>query len=545
MPIRGPWDLGPNRGVNPGPSNGDLTGPGLHAPESWLTYETFYGLTEPPFSLSANPAFFYQSRSHAATFQDLQACIRRRERLSVLTGDIGTGKTTLCRTVLQHLDRKTFSAFVVDPFASREDLLKVLLMDFGVMSLEDLTSGRLKNASRTELSYLLYDFLATLVPLQAFAVVFIDEAQNLSLPLLEEIRIMSDADGRDRQLQIVLVGQLELKHKLKLPEMRQLDQRVSVRCHLEPLNCDAVAGYVAHRLAVAGGTPDRVSFSPEAIEAVYGASAGVPRVINRLCDRALHHAHLSRAARVDPSLIRAAIADVNDNLAGHQPTSDATGSGSFEVDGGEARHAREFAERVEVWLTSDLAAPAAAGTPADSTAAPAVAAGAEGRGHHRRPHPQTYVERVTDRTWRAIAAVALLAVVAGTLGVGVGALETLSTRVAEMPALPTLPPELALAAAPAFALSGVPEPLPADLPASSQYAIETALFESAQRAHRLAAALTAAGYRAYTTELNLVSGRAWQQVLIGPYATREAAEIDRSRLNQRGGHDDARVVEKR
>ena len=120
-----------------------------------LTYEPFYGLREKPFSLTSDSRFFYHSRSHAPAFADLVAGIRRRESLNVLSGDIGTGKTTLCRAVLQNLDRKTFSAFVPDPFASREDLLKVLLVDFGVLSVDDLISGRLKDASRTELSYLL------------------------------------------------------------------------------------------------------------------------------------------------------------------------------------------------------------------------------------------------------------------------------------------------------------------------------------------------------------------------------------------------------
>ena len=177
--------------------------PVVHESRPELTYEAFYGLKEKPFSLTSDPRFFYPSRTHAPALQDLLGGIRRRESLNVLTGDIGTGKTTLCKAVLQKLDRKTFSAFVSDPFASREDLLKVLLMDFGVASVEDLTSGRLRGASRAELSFLLYEFLGTLTPLQAFAVVFIDEAQNLSLPLIEEIRILSDADG---QLQVVLVG---------------------------------------------------------------------------------------------------------------------------------------------------------------------------------------------------------------------------------------------------------------------------------------------------------------------------------------------------
>ncbi len=109
--------------------------------------------------------------------------------------------------MLRNLDRQTFSAFVPDPFASREDLLKMVLMDFGVISIDDLTGSRLNVATRTELSYLLYEFLRGLAPLQAFAVVVIDEAQNLSPSLLEEIRILSDCDGRERQLQVVLIGQ--------------------------------------------------------------------------------------------------------------------------------------------------------------------------------------------------------------------------------------------------------------------------------------------------------------------------------------------------
>jgi len=283
-------------------------GPVLHGTRSTaLTYEAFYGLKEKPFSLSSDSRFFYQSKSHAPAFEDLLAGIRRRESLCALTGDIGTGKTTLCRAVLQNLDRKTFSAFVPDPFASREDLLKVLLMDFGVLSVDDLTSGRLKGASRTELSYLLYEFLDTLTPLQAFAVVIIDEAQNLSVPLLEEIRILSDSDGRERQLQVVLVGQLELGQKLKLPEMRQVDQRLSVHATLEPLGSDGVAGYVAHRLQVAGGSPDRVRFSADAIEAVYHLSGGVPRLINRICDRALYQGYLRRANEIDVEIVRAAM----------------------------------------------------------------------------------------------------------------------------------------------------------------------------------------------------------------------------------------------
>jgi general secretion pathway protein A len=201
-----------------------------------LTYEPFYGLHEKPFSLSSDPRFLYKSPAHAPAFDALLAGIRRREGLIVLTGEIGTGKTTLCRSVLQHLDRRTFSAFVPDPFVSREDLLKTLLVDFGVIAISDLTRGRFNGASRSELSYSLYEFLDSSVPLQAFAVLVIDETQNLSLPLLEEIRILSELERRDKLLQVVLVGQPELRASLSLPQMRQVDQRVSVRCELAALD---------------------------------------------------------------------------------------------------------------------------------------------------------------------------------------------------------------------------------------------------------------------------------------------------------------------
>ena len=318
MSVRGPWDTKLDRGIAIESSSGAvMPGPALHEPSrllhepraTGLSYETFYGLKEKPFSLSSDARFFYHSRAHAPAYEDLLASIRRRESLNALTGDIGTGKTTLCRAVLQDLDRKTFSAFVPDPFVSREDLLKVVLMDFGVLSVDDLTSGRLKDATRTELSYLLYEFLDTLTPLQAFAVVIIDEAQNLSVPLLEEIRILSDSDGRERQLQVVLVGQLELREKLKLPEMRQVDQRISVHCSLEPLASAGIAGYIAHRLEVAGGSPDRVRFSAEAVDLLYRTTHGVPRLINRICDRALHHGYLRRAGTIDEHMLEAAIDD--------------------------------------------------------------------------------------------------------------------------------------------------------------------------------------------------------------------------------------------
>lgn len=281
--------------------------------------ESFYGFRERPFALAPAPAFFYASRAHLVAFNQLRSAIQRRDGLSVLSGDIGLGKTTLCRAVLAQLDRTIFSAFVPDPFVSREDLLKIVLIDFGIASTDDLTSGRLKGATRTELSYLLYEFLDTLAPLQAFAVVFVDEAQHLSPSLLDEIRILADAEGRTNRLQVVLVGQPELQAKLRLPDTRQIAQRVTTRCTIDPLDRDGVAGYVAHRLQVAGGG-DRVRFTPKAIDELVAASGGVPRLINRICSAALERGAAAQALDIDAALVTAAALENGIECTSHTAT---------------------------------------------------------------------------------------------------------------------------------------------------------------------------------------------------------------------------------
>src|ERR671938_119450 len=142
-------------------------------------YESYYGFAEKPFSLTPDPKYLYRSESHGNAFDLLQYAIRRREGFVVITGDIGTGKTTLCRAILEQLDRKTFTALVLNPFLSEEDLLKLILQDFGVVSREDVKRGRLNGVSKQELIETIYDFLLSLLPLRASAVLIIDEAQNL------------------------------------------------------------------------------------------------------------------------------------------------------------------------------------------------------------------------------------------------------------------------------------------------------------------------------------------------------------------------------
>jgi type II secretory pathway predicted ATPase ExeA len=275
-----------------------------------LAYEPFYGLHEKAFSLSTDPRFLYKSAAHTAVFKEVLAGIRRRDGLVVLTGEIGTGKTTLCRSVLGALDGTTVSAFVPDPFVSREDLLKILLVEFGVVSTDDLARGRLRGASRAELSYPLYECLRSLERLDACAVLLIDEAQSLSSSLLEELRILADLEATHRLLQVVLVGQPELSNVLQEPHMRQIRQRVTTHCDLQPLDRDGVHAYVGHRVTVAGASAGRLHFSSEALDLVFAASGGVPRLINRLCDRTLQHGHQARAIAIGPELVRLAMADL-------------------------------------------------------------------------------------------------------------------------------------------------------------------------------------------------------------------------------------------
>src|ERR1700687_6036403 len=232
-------------------------------------YETYYGFSEKPFSLTPDPKYLYRSQSHGNAFDLLQYAIRRREGFVVVTGDIGTGKTTLCRALLEQIDRTTFTALVLNPFLTEEDLLKRILQDFGVISREEMKATRLNGVSKQELIDTLYDFLLSLIPLKASAVLIIDEAQNLPLQVLEQIRILSNLEtDKEKLLQVILVGQLNLQPLLRSPEMRQLDQRVSIRYELQPLDADTVGAYVSHRLTVAGGSA-AVMFTPAAIREIH------------------------------------------------------------------------------------------------------------------------------------------------------------------------------------------------------------------------------------------------------------------------------------
>ena len=464
-----------------------------------LSYEPFYKLHEKPFSLSADPRFLFKSTAHAPAFTALQAGIRRREGLIVLTGEIGSGKTMLCKSVLQALDRRTFSAFVPDPFVSREDLLKTLLVDFGVVSIADLKNGRLNGASRLDLSYLLYEFLDSLTPLQAFAVVIIDEAQNLTVPLLEEIRILSELERREKLLQVVLVGQPELAAKLKLPEMRQVDQRVSVRHELGPLDARSVAAYVQHRLHVAGDGGSPAEFTPAALAAVFQGAAGIPRLINRICDRALQLGYDRRVLVIEPTLVSKAIDDL-----GLPPV-------------------------------PALSEPSPSTTSGRSLP-PASAANITTRVDRRAARSRSN-RGPSSSSWLRAAAGLLVAAAVLTGG---GWWYVIAQRIdtAQLAAmLPAAPPRDPMPAKLA------PAPAP-DAPApSADYLIQVALFANRERAEQVLVELNNAGFRAREVERDFGPRRGrLSQVIVGGYDSALAVERDLQRIRDLPGYRDAYLL---
>lgn len=261
-------------------------------------YEDYYGFVQSPFTLTPDPRFLYRSESHEEAITLLLQAIRRKEGFIVLTGDIGTGKTTICRALMEQLDTATFTSLILNPFLSVEELLREVLLDFGVVSREAVRSGRLANASKHELISTLHEFLLSLMAIKGSGVLIIDEAQHLSPQVLEQIRIISNLETNESKLlQIVLVGQLNLLDILENAELRQLDQRISIRAALKPLSREEVEAYIAHRLWIVRGS-STVKFEPATLDLVFQLAGGIPRVINLLCDRALMSAAAAHEHRI-------------------------------------------------------------------------------------------------------------------------------------------------------------------------------------------------------------------------------------------------------
>jgi general secretion pathway protein A len=260
-------------------------------------YQEFYGLREKPFALTPDPQFLYLSESHQTAIESLLYGIRQKEGFMVVSGDIGTGKTTICRALLERLDKNVKTAVIFNSFLTEEELLESILLDFGFPS-----QGRTKKERIDALNKLLIHFLSH----GKNAVLIIDEGQNLSIPVLEQIRMLSNLETeKEKLLQIILLGQIELSQKLRSDELKQLNQRIAIRHHLAPLSRLEMESYIYHRLTAAGAER-RITFSKFAFNEIYKFSKGTPRLINLICDRALLGGFVEGNFQIDNGIIKKA-----------------------------------------------------------------------------------------------------------------------------------------------------------------------------------------------------------------------------------------------
>ncbi len=241
-------------------------------------YKQYYGFKERPFKLVPNPAYLFLSRSHEEALGHLYYAVQQGEGFVEITGEVGTGKTTLCRMFLEKLDENTEAAFIFNPKLDAIQLLKAINDEFGIHSGTD---------SIKELIDILNSFLLEKKSAGKKVILLIDEAQNLSMEVLEQLRLLSNLETTfNKLLQIILVGQPELGDMLDSYELRQLGQRITLSCHLTPLTSKETREYIRHRIRIASHKPG-VDFSRSAFNAIYKHTHGIPRLINIICDRAL------------------------------------------------------------------------------------------------------------------------------------------------------------------------------------------------------------------------------------------------------------------
>ena len=266
-------------------------------------YLTFFGLNEKPFAITPDPRYLYLSERHAEALAHLLYGINEAGGFVQLTGEVGTGKTTIVRSLLAQAPKNAEIALILNPKMTAPEFILTICEEIGI-GVPDSALGSLK-----ELVDILSHHLLRAHAAGRRVVLVVDEAQNLSPTVLEQVRLLTNLETNTQKLlQIILIGQPELRELLSRNELRQLAQRVTGRYHLNPLSRDESTAYVRHRLRVAGATTD--IFSPAALHAVFRLSAGVPRVINVICDRALLGAYSLDRHRVTAPLVRSAAAEV-------------------------------------------------------------------------------------------------------------------------------------------------------------------------------------------------------------------------------------------
>jgi putative secretion ATPase (PEP-CTERM system associated) len=261
-------------------------------------YNQFYGFKEKPFNQTPDPSFFFASEHHQTALNALLYAIGERKGFIVLTGEVGCGKTTVARRLLRSVDRNVQTVSIFNTYLSPKGVITMILDDLGV---------QYTNGSKEKLLIQLNTYLIQQLQKNQNDVLIIDEAQNLSAACLEEVRMLSNLETeKEKLLQIILIGQPELRKKLEMPSLRQLRQRVSVQYHLKPLSEEDTQKYVLHRLdaAKANGRSYQDLFTPEAMQAIYKLSGGIPRVINHVCDGALLAGYVAESKQIGPDMIK-------------------------------------------------------------------------------------------------------------------------------------------------------------------------------------------------------------------------------------------------
>jgi len=261
-------------------------------------YLDYYGLTEAPFDITPNPRFLFYSAKHREAYNHLLYGIRERKGFVQLTGEVGAGKTTLCRAILEQLTEDFSTALILNPILNADELMKAIATEFGL---------EVKGMDRLDTVGAINNFLLWQVEQNKDAVLIIDEAQNLTEQLLEQVRMLSNLEMDNRKLlQIVLMGQPELRDRLNSPNLRQLRQRITVRYHLSPLSQSEIAQYIQHRLEVSGakGAP---RFTRPALWRIHHYTGGIPRLVNAVCDKALLAGYVNQTEELDYRVIGKAI----------------------------------------------------------------------------------------------------------------------------------------------------------------------------------------------------------------------------------------------
>jgi general secretion pathway protein A len=467
-------------------------------------YEPFFGLAEPPFTLTSSPRFLFESTSYRAALDEIVYSLSRREQIVVVTAPIGTGKTTLCQTISERRDPRAVVALISSPPKTADDLFRQILDGFGLLT-ED--TKKIVEASHYGLLRVFQQFLNSLAGVSAHAVLIFDEAQHLTAGILEEIRLLLNLDPDRQLLQIVLVGQPELNDLLARTELVQMEQRVSRRHHLEPLKAEEVSAYVTRRLGavqIEERAHDLPTFTASAMNAIATLSHGVPRVVNTICDRSLENAWLDKTHVVDTPAVVSAAKSLNIEVPASLATPPA------------------FAAAVAPW---SVAPPP---MPSPSTVASAT---------HREPLSPGIPTFSKSRAKRSYVPIAI----AGGLGVlalivwmtrsGGGVQDTQAPQPeAVSPPAPSTPPVRSTSSAPigpvVTDVVAKPAPIAQDPAATAnKFLVIVSSFRTHDRSVRVAADLTALGFPA-----SVRTSSGWEQVVVGPYTTRQEALAAQDKL---------------